>query len=157
MNGVPTFSPSFKIKAFIITVLHEKTLSSSKNHKVARLSWKHCSVLVFVLLSNGSWFALRRAVQLSSVLILFARLIFKLLDLQLQASAKYRLDQQTGLFAVACSVCSCSCWRCSSTLVPGYLFDQKLMRSHLHTCFKWSMVSVSCSEMRKRKKKWCAI
>ena len=42
MNGVSTFSPSFKTKTFIITVLQEKTLSSSKNHKVARLSWKHC-------------------------------------------------------------------------------------------------------------------
>ena len=33
MNDVPTFSPSFKIKTFIITVLQEKTLSISKNHK----------------------------------------------------------------------------------------------------------------------------
>ena len=33
MNDVPTFSTSFKTKASIITVLYEKTLTSSKNHK----------------------------------------------------------------------------------------------------------------------------
>ena len=44
MNDEPTLSPSLKTKGFIITVLYDKTLSSSKNHKVPRLSWKHCTV-----------------------------------------------------------------------------------------------------------------
>ena len=44
--------------------------------------------------------ALRRAVQLSSVLILLARLVFTLLDYADTSSVKDRLDQQTGLFAV---------------------------------------------------------
>ena len=74
--------------------------------------------------------ALRRAVQLSSVLILLARLVLHYLIYADTSIVKDRLDQQTGLFAVVFAAVLLKMHAHPS----GYLFDWKLMRLHLHTC-----------------------
>ena len=71
---------------------------------------KASCISVFVLLSNGSWIALWQVVQLSSVLILFARLVFTLLDY----ADKVRNGSTDWPWSVFCCVCSC---RCMPTLV----------------------------------------
>ena len=48
MNDVPTFSPNFKIKAFIITVLHEKTLRSSKDHKSGQTKLEALYIYIYI-------------------------------------------------------------------------------------------------------------
>ena len=69
--------------------------------------------------------ALQRAVQLSSVLVLFAMLVFTLLDL-----CRYKYCQrQIGStdWSVCCCVCSCLLLKMHAR-PRGYLFDRKLMR-----------------------------